>query len=73
MHLIAEEGRGGETGRQTPDSGDAWNFGSKSPMWESEGEAWYEDKAFLQVILERTMCAAIRCTSSGGMGLVTSS
>ena len=30
-------------------------------------------KAFLQVILERTMWATMRCTSSGCMGLVTRS
>ena len=30
-------------------------------------------QAFLQVILERTMCATKRCTSSGCMGLVTRS
>ena len=43
--LIAK-GRGGESGCQTPDSGDARTFGCpKSPMWESEGEAWYEEKS----------------------------
>ena len=31
--------------RQAPDLGDAWKFGCpESPMWESEGEAWSEDK-----------------------------
>ena len=30
-------------------------------------------KACLQVTLERTMCATMRCTSSGCMGLVTRS
>ena len=44
-HLLAEEGRGGESGSQAPDLGDAWRFGCpKSPMWESEGEAWSEDE-----------------------------
>ena len=37
LHLIAEEGRSGESGCRTPDLGDTWRFG-----WEGEGEAWYE-------------------------------
>ena len=46
MHLIAEEGRGGESGCRTPDLGDTWRVGCpKSPMLESEGEAWYEDES----------------------------
>ena len=40
-------GRGnGESGCQAPDLGDARKFGCpKSPMWESEGEAWSEDES----------------------------
>ena len=46
MHLIAKEGRDGKGAGQTPDLGDTWNFGCpKTPMWESEDEAWYEDKS----------------------------
>ena len=46
MHLIAEEGRGGESDCQTPDVGNTWKFGCpKSPMWESEGEAWWDNKS----------------------------
>ena len=45
-HVTAEEGRGGETGCPTPDLADTWRFSCpKSPMWESEGEAWYEDES----------------------------
>ena len=68
MHSVAE---GGESGCQTPDLGDTRRFGcSNCPMWEIEGEAWYEDEAFVQVFLERTMCATVRCTSSGCMGRI---
>ena len=46
LHLIAEEGRGGEDGCHVPDLGDEWKMGCpKSPMWESEGEAWSEDES----------------------------
>ena len=45
-HLIADEGRGGESGCQTLELGDMWRFGCpKSPMWESEGEAWSENES----------------------------
>ena len=45
LHLIAEEGRGAEDGCHAPDLGDEWKLGRpKSPTWESEGEAWSEDK-----------------------------
>ena len=43
---MAEEGRGGETGCQTRDFGDMRRFGCpKSPMWDSEGEAWSENES----------------------------
>ena len=42
---MAEEGRGG-VGFQIPELGEEWKMGcSKSPMWESEGEAWSEDES----------------------------
>ena len=44
-HLIAEE-EGGEDGCHAPDLGDECNMGCpKSPMWESEGQAWSEDES----------------------------
>ena len=76
LHSVAEEGRGGEDGCHTPDLGDAWKLGfPTSPMRESEGEAWSEDgtEACLQVTLEKTMCATMRCMSLGCMGLVARS
>ena len=45
LHLIAEEGRNGE-GCHVPWSGEEWKMGCpKSPMWESEGEAWSKDES----------------------------
>ena len=45
LHIIAEEGRDGD-GFRVPGLGDEWTLGCpKSPMWESEGEAWSEDKS----------------------------
>ena len=56
----------------------------KSPSWRKNGK-WAaqrvqsgrvkakpgrKTKAFLQVIFEKAMCATMRCTSSGCMGLV---
>ena len=44
LHLIAVEGRSAG-GRRAPSLGDEWKMGCpKGPMWESEGEAWSEDK-----------------------------
>ena len=44
LHTIAEEGRDGD-GFQVPSLGDEWKMGCpKSPMWESEGEAWSRDE-----------------------------
>ena len=38
MHIIAEEGEGGEDGCDAPDLRGEWKVGyPKSPMWESEG------------------------------------
>ena len=46
LHLIAEEGRGGEDGCHASGLEDEWEMGGpKSPMWESEGEAWSEDES----------------------------
>ena len=45
LHLIAEERRKGE-GCHVPGLVDEWEMGCpKSPMWESEGEAWLEDES----------------------------
>ena len=45
LQVIAEEGRDEEVGRHAPDLKDEWKVGCpKSPMWESEGEAWSEDE-----------------------------
>ena len=42
---MAEEGRVGD-GFHVPGLGDEWKMGCpKSPMWESEGEAWSEDES----------------------------
>ena len=44
LHFFSEEGRGGEDGCH--DLGNEWKLGyPKSPMWESEGEAWSEDES----------------------------
>ena len=46
LHLVAEEGRGGEDGCHAPDLRDERKCGCpKSPMWESEGGAGHEDKS----------------------------
>ena len=46
LHLIAEEGRGGEDGCHAPGLGDEWKMGCpQSSMWGSEGEAWSEDES----------------------------
>ena len=46
LHSIAEKGRGGENGCHAPDLGDEWKLSCpKSPLWESEGEAWSEDES----------------------------
>ena len=43
---MAEEGRVEKSGCRTPDLGDMWSFGCpKSPMWESEDEAWSKDES----------------------------
>ena len=57
-HFIAEEGRSGEDGCHAPDSGDERKLGcSKSPMWESEGEGWYEDESVSSsVSRENSVC-----------------
>ena len=45
LRTIAEEGRDGD-GCHGPGLGDEWNMGCpKSPMWQSEGEAWSEDES----------------------------
>ena len=46
LHIIAEEGEGGEGGCHAPDLRDEWKVGCpKSPMWESVGEACLEDES----------------------------
>ena len=74
LHFIAEEGRGGEDGCHAPGL-EEWKVGCpKSPMWESEGEAWSEDESWcLLVAFVKAMCATMRCTSSGCMDLVARS
>ena len=44
LHVVAEEGRDGD-GCHVPGLGDGWKMGPKSPVWESEGEAWSEDES----------------------------
>ena len=45
MHVIAEEGRGGD-GCHVPGLGDEWKMGCpKSPLWKSAGEAWSDDES----------------------------
>ena len=44
--MLAICGTGGEEGCHAPGLGDEWKKGCpKSPMWESEGEAWSEDES----------------------------
>ena len=46
LHIVAEDGEGGEDGCHAPDLGDERKVGCpKSPMWESEGQAWSEDES----------------------------
>ena len=71
LHVIAEEGRDGY-GFQVLGLGDEWKMSCpKSPLWESESEAWSEDESVPPVALVKAMCATTRCTSSGCMGQVT--
>ena len=45
LRVMAEEGRDGG-GFQVPELGEEWKMGCpKSPKWESEGEAWWEDES----------------------------
>ena len=46
LNVIAEAGRGGEDGCHAPGPGNEWKMGCpKSPIFESEGEAWSEDES----------------------------
>ena len=41
LHLLAAEGEGGSSGRQSPDLGDIWKYGCpKRPDWEGDVESW---------------------------------
>ena len=75
LHLIAEEGSGGEDGCHASGLGDEWEMGGpKSAMWESEGEAWSEDESVSSDGSGEGNCGQrMRCTSSGCMGLVARS
>ena len=55
LHLKSEEGKGSECFvGLLPDLGETWRFGCpKSPMWESEGEAWYEDESVSSSVSQR--------------------
>ena len=45
LHVLAEEGRDGDR-CHVHGLGDEWEMGCpKSPVWESEGEAWSEDES----------------------------
>ena len=57
LHVMAEEGRDGD-GFQVSELGEEWKMGCpKSPMWESEGEAWSEDEdASSSVSREGNVC-----------------
>ena len=68
------EGRDGD-GVQVPGLGEEWKFGCpKSPLWESEGEAWSEDDgASSSASREGNVCNDALRTSSGCMGLATRS
>ena len=76
LHLIAEEGRGGEDGGHAPGLVNKWKMGCpKSSVWDSDDEAWSEDKSVvkamfgrktkvcLPVALEKAVWATKRCTS----------
>ena len=69
LHVIAEEGRGGEDGC-TPDLANEWKLNCpKSQMWEIEDAQWSEDKVCLQMTLERAMCnEALRVIGLYGPG-----
>ena len=58
LQIIVEGGRGGEDVCHAPGLGDVWKMSCpKSPMWESEGEAWYEDVSFSSsVSRENNVC-----------------
>ena len=77
LHLIiAEEGKDSESGCRIPDLGDTWRLGCpqrRVQCGKVKVKHGLKTKAFLQVILERTMCATMRCASSGCMSLVTRS
>ena len=74
MHVDAEEGRDGDGYHASPGLGDDWKVGCpESPMWESEDEAWSEDESVSSSGFVKAMCATMRCTSLGCMGLVTRS
>ena len=45
MHIVAEDGEGGEDGCHAPDRDERKVGCPKSPMWESEGQAWSEDES----------------------------
>ena len=58
---------GSET--HAPDLGDEWRLGCpKSPIWESEGEAWSDYES-----VSSSECATKHCMSLGCVGLVTRS
>ena len=51
LRILAEVGEGGEGGCHAPDLGCDWKVGcAKSPMWESEGEAWSEDEVVFEAL-----------------------
>ena len=71
MHFIAEEERGG---CRTPGLGNTWRFGCpriRCGRVRMKVKLGVRTKAFLQVFLERIVCATVRCTSLGCVGLVT--
>ena len=70
LHFIAEEGRGGEDGCDVL----VWGTNGKWPAQRAPcGRVKAKFGRKTKVALEKAMCATMRCTSSGCMGLVARS
>ena len=67
LHLIAEEGRGGEDGCHAPGLGDEWKMGcpQSSICGGVKAKLGRKTNVCLPVALEKAMCATMRCTSLG--------
>ena len=74
LHLLAEEGRGGADGCHAPGLGGDWKVGGQRVQCgRGKAKLCRKTKVCPQVALVKAMCAMMRCTSSGCMGLVARS